>query len=75
MPLSEIKNRQYPEHHIGVKNFRPMFVDPMDPAKHEGAYRMFMRLLEILELQYNSGYYLPMRFDVNIYNFFLKVHS
>ena len=73
MPLNEFKARQLPDHHIGLRNFRPMFVANLNPGTLTGVYATFMRLFEIMEPQYNQGHYLPWKFDVAIYNNYLKV--
>ena len=73
MPLNEFKARQLPDHHIGLRNFRPMFVANVNPGTLTGVYATFMRLFEIMEPQYNQGHYLPWKFDVAIYNNYLKV--
>ena len=74
MPEEERKLREYPAHSIGLRNWRPLFIGPMNPAQNEGCWRMFMRLFDEMRLVYESNHYLVMRFDVNIYNIYLRVH-
>jgi len=50
-----------------------MFVLNVNPGTLAGVYATFMRLFEIMEPQYNQGHYLPWKFDVAIYNSYLKV--
>jgi len=75
MPAQDFKERGLKEHHTGVKFFRPAFAVNEDPAQIAGSYAIFMRLYDEMRLQYESGHYLPWKFDVNIYNFFLKVRA
>ena len=69
----EIKNRQLPPHDIGLTHFRPLWVLPVDPASNKGCYQMFQKLYAAFETTYNNGHYIAFRFDMNIYNMFLRV--
>ena len=75
LPNTEKKRRELPDHHIGLKYWRPGFVADMNPGSNEGCYAMLHKIYEQLELAYNRGHYLIMRADLNIYNMFLKVKS
>ena len=61
------------DHHIGLKYFRPMFVEPVNTQELKGLYTTVMRLYSTLEPQYAHGHYLPVKFDVSIYRSFLRV--
>ena len=75
MPAEVRLERGYPSHTIGVKHWRPLFIGPMNPAQNEGCWRMFMKLFDEMRLVYEHDHYMVIRFDVNIYNIYLRVIS
>ena len=73
MPKAVFDERKLPAHHIGLKYFRPLFVEPVNTQTLTGVYATMMRLYSTMEPQYMQGHYLPLKFDVSIYNSFLRV--
>ena len=71
-----IKERGLPAHDIGLKNFKPLWIFDSDPASYRGFFGIIHRLYEDYEQAFRNGHFIMMRFDLNIYNMFLRVpHS
>lgn len=73
MPQEVVEERHMPRHEIGLTNFRPLFVHSSNPAGYKGLFEMIHRLYEAFGEMYRNGHYIPLRFDINIYNMFLRV--
>ena len=68
-----IKERGLPAHDIGLKNFKTLWIFDSDPASYRGFFEMIHRLYEDYETAFENGHWIPLRFDLNIYNMFLRV--
>ena len=75
MPPEVVQEREMPPHDIGLTNFRPLFIHASNPASNKGCFEMIQDLYEAFGPMYRNGHYIPLRFDVNIYNMFLRVLS
>ena len=73
MSRDEVTRRELPPHDIGLTHFRPLWILDADPASKPGSLRMFHKLFNAFWPAYEKGHYFAFRFDINIYNMFLRV--
>jgi len=74
-PAQVVQQRGMPAHDIGLKNFRPLFVHSANPASNKGCFEMITDLYDEFYAPWHNNHYIPLRFDINIYNMFLRVRS
>ena len=75
MPGQVVQDRGMPSHDIGLINFRPLFIHSANPAANRGCFEMLTDLYDEFYAMWHNDHYIPLRFDINIYNMFLRVHS
>ena len=73
MPKQELKRRRLPPHDIGLTHFRPLWISEANAGSNKGSYEMFHRLYQDFYVAYLAKQYIPIRFDIKIYNTFLRV--
>ena len=75
MPAHVIQERGLPLHDIGLTHFRPLFIHQSNPASNKGCFELIHDLYDAFYPMFIKNHYIPFRFDIGIYDKFLRVFS
>ena len=75
MPAHVIQERGLPLHDIELTHFRPLFIHQSNPASNKGCFELIHDLYDAFYPMFIKNHYIPFRFDIGIYDKFLRVFS